>query len=583
MYDKIDSLLPVFFALTSNVEATKRLMLMKYMFEDQLNALQQNKYVINLDQLSKLREQFSGYFSWVRNTVGAQSQQQAQVQQKQQQLQQQQVQQQVQPPQVQPQQMQSPQVQPQQVQQAQSLQQTNPVAVSQPLDPQQQIQQQQIQQPQQPVQGDFNQQQQQQIPLTQQYADAAKLAQAQAMAQVQAYAAQQLQQRAQNPSAASTPNMGAIGQIGIKRGSIDLKLPPNKKQKAAGSTPQQTTIDLTQTPPPPQHAEPANSETIVNSNTSIANANPGGMTASQRQTQSQMIYQAAISSGIPPQIVKLLPPRALQCSWLLQQAAQNRINVTPQQQQQIRNMLNERVEAAKQQLARQAMEAQQQQQSQAPPPVSTATMATPSPPMVKAQTKTPDTVLQQQSPVVKAEPDYKNNESLQQAAQMMHLLQQQQQQQQQQRQQPRQPTVAASQPSPVVQRPQPPQPLPAQVLPLKATVPSPKPTPGAALKLAVQSLDSKTPKLLDIQKEVERLFSRPDQPKTIKNEACLQPEGPLNTTISKVDEKDVQEKKAPTEEDVLNSWYEVGLETGVPEVYEIMPGFSFDDSPIVST
>ncbi|RCH84256.1 At rich interactive domain protein, partial [Rhizopus stolonifer] len=67
MYDKIDNLLPVFLALTSNMEATRRLILMKYMFEDQLSMLGQNKYVITLEHLTKLKEQFSGYFSWVRN------------------------------------------------------------------------------------------------------------------------------------------------------------------------------------------------------------------------------------------------------------------------------------------------------------------------------------------------------------------------------------------------------------------------------------------------------------------------------------------------------------------------------------
>ncbi|KAG1079495.1 hypothetical protein G6F42_023737 [Rhizopus arrhizus] len=79
MYDKIDNLLPVFLAMTSNVEATRRLILMKYMFEDQLVALPQNKFFISLENLHKLREQFSGYFTWVRNAVGQQQQQQQQM------------------------------------------------------------------------------------------------------------------------------------------------------------------------------------------------------------------------------------------------------------------------------------------------------------------------------------------------------------------------------------------------------------------------------------------------------------------------------------------------------------------------
>lgn len=74
MFQRVDQLLPVFLALTSNQEATKRLMLMKYMFQDQLEALPHNKFVISLANLKKLKEQFSRYFMWVKNQIGGHNQ-----------------------------------------------------------------------------------------------------------------------------------------------------------------------------------------------------------------------------------------------------------------------------------------------------------------------------------------------------------------------------------------------------------------------------------------------------------------------------------------------------------------------------
>ena len=79
----------------------------------------------------------------------------------------------------------------------------------------------------------------------------------------------------------------------------------------------------------------------------------GGMPLSQHQAQQQTFYVAAISNGIPPQIANLLPPRALQCSWVLHQAAQNKMVLAPAQQQQFQSALNEYIEQARQQLGHQ--------------------------------------------------------------------------------------------------------------------------------------------------------------------------------------------------------------------------------------
>jgi hypothetical protein len=636
MYDKIDSLLPVFFALTSNVEAAKRLVLMKYVFEDQLNALQQNKYVITAEQLNKLREHFSGYFSWVRNAVSLQGQQQQQQQQQQhmpvttQQLEQvQKLQQHSRTDFNQPQ---------QQVQQQPSLQ-------SQQLQ-NQQLQNQQLQNQQLQNQQLQNQQLQNQQLQNQQQIQAAKLAQAQLLAQQQLQQRAQPQQPSQNTTrvspvqqpVANTPTMIPSGQIRLKRSSMDLKLPPSKKQKnTAPNTPQHTAVDLTQTTPQQAHAAP---EPVTNEA-----PNNSGMTMNQRQAQSQMIHQAALASGLPLQIVNLLPPRALQCCWILQQAAQNRMNLTPQQQQYIRQTLNERVEAAKQQLAKQAAEKQQAQaqpqlQSQAQPqPQPQAQAQAQAQAQTQTQTQTqaqlqsqtqsqtqsqgqsqPQNVVQvnsssssptitatdTQQQLVKSEvatlEDHKNNnESSQQATQMMHLLQQQQKQQvlmqQAKRQTPQKrslvstqqpvPQILPTQPisTPIQPTPQltPPQQVKQQVQTppqQKITVPSPRPTPGIALKMAVMGDQSPMLYVNDIQKEVDLLFSRPDQQPQPQKSFLLQPDGPRNTLLFEpypMDDLVMEERRGLIEDEIADTWYEVGMETGVPEMHDIFAGFSFDD------
>ncbi|RUS17632.1 mediator complex subunit 15-domain-containing protein [Endogone sp. FLAS-F59071] len=69
MYQRVDQLLPVFLALTNNHEATKRLILMKYLFKDQLDAIPQGVFVMTSENMRKLKEQFSRYFVWVKNQI----------------------------------------------------------------------------------------------------------------------------------------------------------------------------------------------------------------------------------------------------------------------------------------------------------------------------------------------------------------------------------------------------------------------------------------------------------------------------------------------------------------------------------
>jgi hypothetical protein len=92
----------------------------------------------------------------------------------------------------------------------------------------------------------------------------------------------------------------------------------------------------------------------------------GGMPLSQHQAQSQTFYIAAINNGIPPQIINLLPPKALQLNWLLYQVGQKQMTLTPQQQHQIQKILNDHIEHAKQQLHMHQNQQQQHTQQHIP-------------------------------------------------------------------------------------------------------------------------------------------------------------------------------------------------------------------------
>ncbi|KAG0241236.1 AT rich interactive domain 5A (MRF1-like) [Actinomortierella wolfii] len=70
LYTKVDQLLPLFFALNGNRELTSRLIFMKFVFQDQLEALKSDQYTISPENLLKLKEHMHRYFIWVRTEVG---------------------------------------------------------------------------------------------------------------------------------------------------------------------------------------------------------------------------------------------------------------------------------------------------------------------------------------------------------------------------------------------------------------------------------------------------------------------------------------------------------------------------------
>ncbi|CAG8630690.1 285_t:CDS:2 [Dentiscutata erythropus] len=65
MYKKVDEVLPYFWHYTRSSQGTYRLLGMKYMIEDQLNALPSGKYLLKLDLVENLLQQFRKYFVFV--------------------------------------------------------------------------------------------------------------------------------------------------------------------------------------------------------------------------------------------------------------------------------------------------------------------------------------------------------------------------------------------------------------------------------------------------------------------------------------------------------------------------------------
>ncbi|CAG8695918.1 40835_t:CDS:2 [Gigaspora margarita] len=65
LYKKVDEVLPYFWHYTRSSQGTYRLLGMKYMIEDQLNALPSGKYLLKLDLVENLLLQFRKYFDFV--------------------------------------------------------------------------------------------------------------------------------------------------------------------------------------------------------------------------------------------------------------------------------------------------------------------------------------------------------------------------------------------------------------------------------------------------------------------------------------------------------------------------------------
>ncbi|RUP44356.1 mediator complex subunit 15-domain-containing protein [Jimgerdemannia flammicorona] len=284
MFKRVDQLLPVFLALTSNHEATKRLMLMKYMFQDQLDALPRGEYVISLANLKKLKEQFSRYFLWVKNQIGGQSQ---------------------------PLPGASPPDTNAQTTAVPAASQT--VLQQQAMAAQQRVHELRQQQQQQSVGPQTTQMAMKHVPLDLKLPPAKKQAKGQSPPSTTISATMTLPQQRSQESVAPGDNSTPISGTGVP-----------------------VTVDLTGSPVPAsvQPLQPAQS---------AAQVRPLFSGLSQQQA-----VQAAIAAGLAPQIAHALSPRALQAQHLLQQANLGKTLLNPAQKAQLQKMYSDQVVIARQ-------------------------------------------------------------------------------------------------------------------------------------------------------------------------------------------------------------------------------------------
>lgn len=656
MSDKIDELLPVFLALSSSFEVTKRLILMKYMFEDQVKLIPNNIYIISLENLQKIRDQFTGYFNWVRSVATNPQHQQ----------QQQQAQQQQQHPQQAA--MSMPGQQPHMistsggpVQGMMSTPQSQAAQLGLGVTPMQQQQPSQQQQPftqsPAPPSAALQNQTPQQQQMQRQQAQQARMPpqqQPQQQNRAQATPQQQNQELPQGSAAAAAAAATASpAAMGMKRGSIDLKLPPSKKRATAQKPSPTLSRQGQQTPPqqqqqphagkmdtgspadqgkPPGQASNASTPEILGSTPMVNAGVPNGAILKAQKT--------ALARGIPEEIVALLPPKALHCTVILQQAEQKEINLTSAQLSQIEALLNERIAAAKKQLEQQRSQQQQQQQAQKQQPPSQQPPQPQQQPQQQApvvdlsggtppQQQPPSASLPRSSPAVAHTPA-----SFQQAAtppmarpasvaspasDVAHTPQQLQQQQHQQ-----QNAFQRSVPSSTLSHATISTPVASAIAATAATM-GPTPTTAATTPASLAASASVQPSMTtlrpgmgpddkvvnpmaftnDILKDIASLMNvvpTEDENSTVQMRvvpdgtmamayepmmpyASALKEGYKDETFSTaLEATPIEEPTTTDEEDVIGSaWYELGMDQEVLGIGHIMSGFEFDENNCIKT
>ncbi|KAI9256723.1 hypothetical protein BY458DRAFT_492547 [Sporodiniella umbellata] len=564
LYGKLNSLLPLFLSLTSNIEATKRLLYLKHIFEDQLIAQQQDQYTISLQHINSLQHQMMAYFSFVIKNVSPQGYQQSK-------------------------QFSNPQ-QPSPAQQSSNIQH---LSTAQQLETQQYQQIQQL--------------------------HAQKRPKVQQQAAVSHSNNTRMTFAQNNQPTNDSPLMNSSEKKNMKRASIDLQLPVNKKQKMTSSK-IPSSLDTTQMPQQPlavqntllkssplspmpctlgkkrgsvdystakQKLNTSNGPAKVSSQPSTAadltqtharnesaEAPISDAIVAQRQAQALLLRQSAVSSGIPLEIVNILPPYALQCCWVLQQNAQNQIPLTSSQRQQLHDSLNEKIAVARLVLNQKTEDFHLKEASSLEDEKSSIQK----PYMTSGS---PTSKIMQDSSTLQS------HATVRQASQSLSMSSQSApsitpQLTPPQVQSNRFPTPSTQMTPPQVQtnKPTPTMPTPPQIqanhLPTQK-IPSPRLTPGKALRQSVMNDQSPLLYQNNMQDEIDRLFSYSAQAHT--HNISQSEENPHNTLLFEpfpIGDSD-DEKNPALEEAVVDTWYENGMETGVPEINDIFNGFLFED------
>lgn len=69
MYQRIDQLVPMFYVITKNTNATRRLIQLKFMYKEQMEALQKGVYLTTPQVLDKTKHEINRYFLFVRDNL----------------------------------------------------------------------------------------------------------------------------------------------------------------------------------------------------------------------------------------------------------------------------------------------------------------------------------------------------------------------------------------------------------------------------------------------------------------------------------------------------------------------------------
>ncbi|KAI9249496.1 hypothetical protein BDA99DRAFT_523964 [Phascolomyces articulosus] len=463
-------------------------------------------------------------------------------------------------------------------------------------------------------------------------------------------------------NAAMNANMG-----GIKRGSIDLKLPPNKKQRG-GQTPvdqkqspvqgQRSTVStseqdnepivvsdspvIKQQQPPapvttatplgtlPQEMMPGTPSSTA-STTLVGTPGPGQRPTQVPNVQLPNVHETARQQGIEQEVIDRLPLKALHCTFILQQVQEKKIVLSPNQYQQIRTLLNERVEAVKKQIAlekqglatsspadvNQQQQVQQQQQ-QTPQsltqslPQQQTSMATSMSPVTSAPATSmmPPTTMVAPTTVLTPTPQ-----------QQQQLLQQQQQQQQRMLQASMAmspPVVSAAgvttlsttstpaggiRSSPTVTPMTPRAPTPSSVAAGSVS------TPAATTVAARQVVSTLRPGMGPNDKVENTMMYANDVLKDVASKLSMNfkdelpasapleivkdghncalafdsplKEGYKDETFSIAPDNDLFKQVKVDDDDVSGCWYESGMDNSINGMDMIMPGFEWDESGVM--
>ncbi|KAI9496958.1 hypothetical protein BDB00DRAFT_868804 [Zychaea mexicana] len=76
VYQRLDEVLPIYLQLSSNIESAKRMIALKYLYEDQLEILYESRFILTLMALQRIQDQFHSCFAYVRTTITAMAEQQ---------------------------------------------------------------------------------------------------------------------------------------------------------------------------------------------------------------------------------------------------------------------------------------------------------------------------------------------------------------------------------------------------------------------------------------------------------------------------------------------------------------------------